>query len=48
MSSLEIETERVCACVRERERESWQSIEGVQKTDGFESLLVADEVCMYR
>lgn len=27
MSSLEIETERVCACVRERERESWQSIE---------------------
>lgn len=29
MSSLEIETERVCACIREkeRERESWQSIE---------------------
>lgn len=47
MSSLEIETERVCACVREREREL--AIDrSVQKTDGFESLLVADEVCMYR
>lgn len=31
MSSLEIETERVYACMRERERESWQSIGACKK-----------------